>query len=243
MPEPENTSAITLKTLILSSALLLVGLLTTTVCIGYWAYQNVQARFLLKDQSGWISFPESLEVGAEIRDALQVEVNQSIPTKVPINQAIDIPVPNDIHATVTVDTSIPIKFDVAVEDTLIIDQIIPIDTVVQVTVAGIDIGLPIKGDIPIKAAVPLELIIPINNQVPLAFTAPVTLRLDEPLHARLDTVLDTIIPIKGVLDLPVTSDIEATLRFPSQPIEAGLYYFDLSLPLKNVEISTLEPLR
>jgi len=243
MPKTANTPAVTLKTLIISSTLLLLGLFSATGGIGYWVYQNVQAQFLLKDQSGWISFPESLEVGAEIRDALQVEVNQSIPTKVPINQAIDIPVPNDIHATVTVDTSIPIQFDVAVEDTLLIDQVIPIDTEVQVTVAGIDIGLPIKGDIPIKAAVPLKLIIPINNQVPLAFTSPVTLRLDEPLHAKLDTILDTTIPIKGVLNLPVTSDIEATLRFPTQPVEAGLYYFDLSLPLETVKLSAADSSR
>jgi hypothetical protein len=112
-----------------------------------------------------------------------------------------------------------------------------VDTEVEVTVAGVTLDLPIRGDVPIKADVPLNLMIPVKDEVPLKFTSPVILRLHEPLHALLDTTLDTEIPVQGTLQLPVTSQIEATLNFPPKPVEAGLYYLDLALPLEDVEFS------
>lgn len=232
---------VTLKTLLTICLILLAVLLAGSGLAGYWIFSETKARFLLREQSGWIKFPESLNVKADIHNKMQVHVDQSIATKVPIKQALSIPVPGDVNALVSVDTEIPINLKVPVKDTLAIDQTIPVDTEVEVTVAGIGIDLPIKGDIPIKAEIPLNLLIPVTDKVPLQFTSPVTLRLPEPLHAELDTALDTNIPIQGVLSLPVTSQLEATLNFPPQPVEAGLYYLDLALPLREIDFSTVSP--
>ncbi|MDX1695769.1 MAG: hypothetical protein R3208_18530 [Ketobacteraceae bacterium] len=232
---------VTLKTLLLVCLLMLLLLLGATAAATWWVFSETRARFLLREQTGWIRFPESLDVAADINNDMQVQVDQVIPAKVPIKQAIDIPVPGDINAVVEVDTRVPVAMDVVIKDTLRVDQTIPVDTEVEVTVAGVAIDLPIKGNIPIRADIPLNLTVPVRDNVPLQFTSPVRLRLSEPLHARLDTVLDTRIPIQGTLELPVTSQIEATLNFPPKPVEAGLYYLDLSLPLDEVEFSLRKP--
>ncbi|MCG8669511.1 MAG: hypothetical protein MI867_08865 [Pseudomonadales bacterium] len=235
-----NTKPVTLKSLLIICSILLAGLLLISAGIGYWFFTETKARFLLREQSGWIKFPDSLNVKADINNAMQVQVDQSIPSQVPIKQAIDIPVPGIVNAEVSVDTQIPIALQVAVTDTLSIDQTVPIDTEVEVMVAGVAITLPIKGDVPLKADVPLNLTIPVNNDVPLKFDAPVALSLKEPIHAELDTLLSTQIPIQGILELPVTSQLEATLNFPPEPVEAGLYYLDMALPLSSIEFSTLD---
>ena len=235
-----NVKPVTVKTLVVFCCLLLMVLLAISGAVGLWVFNETNARFLLREQSGWIKFPDALNVVADINNAMQVHIDQVIPAQVPVKQAIDIPVRDDVNAVVTVDTHVPIALQVAVSDTIAIDQVVTIDTEVEVTVAGVAIDLPIKGDIPIKADVPINLVIPVEDDVPLQFTAPVTLQLPEPLHAQLDTVLDTQIPIQGVLQLPVTSQLEATLNFPPQPVEAGLYYLDLALPLNSIEFSTIE---
>ena len=237
MSKQSPSNGVTVKTLLLICSGLLLLLITVTAAAGLWVLHETKARFLLREQTGWIRLPESLDVEASINNAMQVHVDQVIPAKVPVKQGIDIPVPGDINAVVAVDTRVPVVMSVVVNDTLRIDQVIPVDTEVEVTVAGVSLDLPIKGDVPIKADVPLNLTIPVNDQVPLKFTAQVVLRLHEPLHAELDTVLDTQIPIKGTLEMPVTSQLEATLNFPPDPVEAGLYYLDLSLPLNEVEFS------
>lgn len=240
MSHSSVSEGVTLKAVLLVCGGFLLLLISVTAAAGFWLLNETKARFLLREQTGWIRLPESLDVAASINNAMQVHVDQVIPAQVPVKQGIDIPVPGDINALVTVDTRVPVAMTVAVNDTLRIDQTIPVDTEVEVTVAGVALNLPIKGDIPIKANVPLNLTIPFSDQVPLQFTAPVVLRLHEPLHAELDTVLDTEIPIKGTLEMPVTSQLQATLNFPPEPVEAGLYYLDLSLPLNEVEFSLRE---
>lgn len=237
MADYQDNNPLTIKSLLLICTFILAILLSLSGGIGYWLYSETKARFLLREQSGWIKFPQSLNVKAQINNAMQVQVDQSIRSLVPIQQAIDIPVPGPIDADVTVDTKIPVDMNVAVSDKLTIDQTIPIDTEVEVMVAGVSISLPIKGNVPIKAEVPINLNIPVKDEVPLQFTAPVTLKLRDAIRAELDTTLDTQIPIQGTLELPVTSELEATLDFPQKPVEAGLYYFDLALPLNSIEFS------
>lgn len=231
---------VTWRTLLVTAAGLLGVLLVVSAGVAWWLVTNMEARFLIQDQRGWIRFPESLTVGTEIHDAVQVQVDQTIPAGVPVNQPLSIPVPDPIQAEVTVDTMIPVRMQVPVDDMLSIDQTIAVDAEVEVRVAGLPITLPIRGDIPIKADVPLQLMIDVDNQVPLQFTAPVTLRLPEPLETHLNTVIDTQIPIKGMLSLPVTSILETTLHFPTDPVEAGLYYLDVNLPLNTIRLAPLE---
>ena len=61
-----SQSFISLKTLIVACLLLLLLLLALSAGVGYWIVENTQARFIIREQRGWVSFPESVHVGGTL---------------------------------------------------------------------------------------------------------------------------------------------------------------------------------
>jgi len=107
---------------------------------------------------------------------------------------------------------------------------------VRTKVMGIPMTLPIQGDIPVKADVPVDMVIPIRHQLPLALLTQATVKLEAPLRADIDTVIETQVPFKQTLSLPLSAPVGAMLRFPDQHVKAGLNLMTLTVPFQSVRI-------
>jgi len=236
MPESQPSS-VTWRALILGAIGLLV--LMTAIAAGgaYWAWQHLTAHVVLRDQVAQIRMPSELAVRASVSNQVQVRLDQTLKIKVPVHETLSIPITEAIPLTVSVETSVPINFDVPIEHTLHLDQVIDLDTKVKTRILGFPVTLPIQGKVPLKADVPISLVVPVRKQIPVSLNTPALIRLVEPLSARIDTVLDTQVPIRESFALPVTAPVNATLSFPSQTVQAGLAHMDLQLPLQAVVLS------
>lgn len=235
MQEP-RPSALTWRTLILSTLALLI-VMTAVVGFGaHWAWQNLSAHLVLRDQAASITMPRELAIQASVSNKVQVRIDQTLKVKVPVHETLSIPITEPIPLTVAVETSVPIHFDVPIEHTLHVDQVIDLDTKVKTRILGFNVTLPIQGKVPLKADVPISLVIPIRKQVPVSLNTPALIRLAEPLSARIDAVMDTEVPIRESFSLPITAPVNATLSFPSQAVKAGLTHMDIQLPLEAVRL-------
>jgi hypothetical protein len=238
MPSPNKPSqAVTWKALILTSLVLLVLMTALAGTMAWWAFGNMAAHVVLHDQPADIRLPESLAVKAAVSKAVHVRINQTLPVRVPIDETLIIPMPDAVPVKVHVETSVPISLDVPVEHTVQIDQSFDLDTTVQTRVMGFNISLPIKGRIPLKAQVPVRLVVPVRQTLPVVLDVPASVRLSEPIKARIQTVIEAKIPIKESLQLPVTEPVNATLSFPQQRVQASLQRMDITLPFDAITLA------
>ncbi|RZI81427.1 MAG: hypothetical protein EOP38_19390 [Rubrivivax sp.] len=236
MHEP-HPSTVTWRTLILSAVAMLLVMTAVAAGGAYWAWQRLSAHVVLRDQSAQISMPAELAVRASVSNQVQVRLDQTLRLKVPVHETLSIPITDPIPLTVSIETSVPINLDVPIEHTLHVDQVIELDTKVKTRILGLPVTLPIKGKVPLKADVPISLVIPVRKQVPVSLNTPALIRLNEPLSAKIDTLLDTQVPIRESFTLPVTAPVNATLSFPSQSVKAGLKHMDIQLPLADVRLA------
>ena len=228
---------VTWKALILTSLLLLTLMTALAGAAAWWAFGHMAARVVLRDQPADIRLPESLAVKAAVSKAIHVRVHQVLPVRVPIDQVLSIPMPDAIEVKVHLETSVPIALDIPVEHTLQVDQSFDLDTTVRTRVLGIPINLPIKGRIPLKAQVPIKLVVPVRQTLPVVLDVPATVRLSEPLRARVQTVIEARIPIRESLQLPITEPVNATLSFPQQRVQASLQRMDITLPFDAITLA------
>ncbi|MDI1258389.1 hypothetical protein [Aquabacterium sp.] len=235
MHEPPS-SHLTWRTLVLSTLALLLVMTAVAGFGAHWAWQNLAAHVVLRDQEASISMPSELAVRASVSNKIEVRIDQSLRLKVPVRETLRIPITDPIPLNVIVETSVPINFDVPIEHTLHVDQVIDLDTKVKTRILGFAVTLPIQGKVPLKADVPIRLVIPVRKQVPVSLNTPALIRLAEPLSARIDTVMNTVVPIRESFSLPVTAPVNATLSFPSQSVKAGLTHMEIKLPLQAVKL-------
>lgn len=235
-------TAVTWRHLIVTAfiLLLLMGLLSGAVA--WWAWQNLAAQVVLKEQQADIRLPHELSVMASVNQRVQVKIDQTLPVRVPIHQSLSIPLEGAIPIKVSVDTVVPISIDVPFKHILKVDQVVDIDTQVKTRVLGIPMTLPIQGHIPVKADVPLDLIIPVRKDLPVALVTTANVRLAEPLRTQIDTVVEARVPIKEMLSLPVTAPVSARLTFPQQHVQAGLNMLDLTVPFNAVTLAPRDKL-
>lgn len=242
MPDASHMLAIygrpvTWRHLILTGLLLLVLMSALAGVAAWWAWHNLAAQVVLKEQVADIRLPKSLAVQASVERKVQIKLDQTLPVRVPIQQDLSIPLTEAIPIKVSVDTMVPIEIDVPVKHVFKIDQVVNLDTQVRTKVLGIPMTLPVQGQIPVRAEVPIDLVIPVRKQLPVAMVTQATVRLSEPLRTRIDTVLETRVPLRGAMALALTAPVSATLTFPQQRVQAGLNLLDLTVPFDAVTLA------
>lgn len=227
---------VTWRLLILTVACLMVAMGALSGAVAWWAWHNLAARVVLTEQQAEIALPKELAVRAQVDQKVLVTLDQSLPVRVPFQQDVSIPIEGEIPIQVSVDTVVPIAIDVPVKHTLQVDQVIELDTRVKTRLLGFEVTLPIKGRIPVKADVPIDLSIPVRKDLPVALTTEAKVRMAEPLRTRIDTVIETRVPIKAAMALPITEPVAALLTFPQQRVQAGLNLMNLTVPLADVTL-------
>ena len=240
-PLPQPSRAVTWRSLLLASLLLMLVMSGLAAGGAYWAWTHLAAQVALPPQTADVTLPPALAIRATLSNKVQVQVNQDLHVRVPIRETLSIPLHDPIEIEATINTTVPIDLDIPIEHVLKVDQAIDLDTQVKTRVLGFAVTLPVKGRVPLRADVPISLVVPVRQRVPVSLTTPVVIRIHEPLQARVDTVLDTRIPIRESFSLPVTAPVNATLNFPQQRVTAGLQSMNVRLPLKAITLSPAAP--
>jgi hypothetical protein len=228
---------VTWRHLIVTAALLLILMSGLALVAAWWAWHNLAAQVVLKEQQADILLPHSLAVQATVNRKVQIQVDQTLPVRVPIHQTLSIPLTEPIPIKVSVDTVVPISIDVPVQHVIKVDQVVELDTQVKTRVLGIPMTLPIQGRIPVKADVPIDLVIPVRKQLPVVLVTSAMVRLTEPLRTQIDTVVEARVPIHEAMSLPLTAPVSAVLTFPQQHVQAGLNLLDLTVPFEAVTLA------
>lgn len=231
---------VTWRHLILSALLLLLCMGSLSAAAAWWAWHNLAARVVLKEQMADVVLPRELAVRARVEQKVQVKVDENVSVRVPIQQDLTIPLDGDIPIQVSIDTAVPIAIDVPIKHVLKVDQTIDLDTKVRTRVLGFEMNLPVQARIPVKTDVPIDLTIPVRKTLPVALVTQAKVRLHEPLRTHVDTVIDTQVPIKAALTLPVTAPVAARLTFPDQHVQAGLNLMDITVPFDAVTLGLRE---
>ena len=228
---------VTWRHLVITAVLLLLSMAALAAGVAWWAWHNLAARVVLREQQALVRLPQELSVQASLTRKVVVKVDQVLPVRVPIQQDLVIPIKDAIPVQVSIDTIVPLRLDVPVRQTIHLDQAIDIDTQVRTRVLGVSLSVPIQGRIPVKADVPVDMVIPVKQDVPIALTTSALVRVTEPLRTRIDTVVHAQVPIHASLRLPVTEPVDARLTFPQQRVHAGLDLMDLTVPFEAVTMA------
>lgn len=213
-----------------------LGAIAGGALIGYWVFQNIDLRMVLKNQPAMVTIDEPLTVTGRVLDKLDIRIDDVIRTQVPVDQRIKVPVKETLTVIADFDGTVPIKMDVKVRDKIVIDQVLDLNAVIDAEILGDKLKLPIRGKVPVKATVPVSLDIPVNQPVHLKFTAPVGVRIKQDLDVPLKTVIDAAIPIQADLSVPVKSDLRAEVEFGKDPTAVTIVDANLRLPLRTLRL-------
>lgn len=216
--------------------LVLLGGVIGGAIVGLWVFRNVDARLVLSEQPAKITIVEPLEITGRVLDNLSIEIDDTIHSAVPVDQMLSLPIKDVLEVMAEFDSEVPIKLNVEVNDKIQLDQVLELDTTIEADLLGDIHKLPIRGKVPVKAEVPIHLTIPIDQMVKLKFRAPAKVQFQENLNVPLKTVIDTDIPIRAALSVPVKSDLRATVNFPTEPTDVMIDYSDLKLPLRTLQV-------
>lgn len=227
---------VTWKHLVITAVLLVLLMAGLAAGVAWWAWHNVAARVVLREQQALVRLPEELRVQASLSRKVVVKVDQVMPVRVPIHQDISIPLKDSIPVQVSIDTVVPINLMVPVKHVFKLDQVIDVDSTVRTRVLGIPLTLPVKGQVPVRADVPIDIEVPVKQDLPVALTTRAHVRITEPLRTRIDTVIEARVPIRESLALPVSTPVSARLTFPQQRVEAGLDLMELTVPFEAVSL-------
>lgn len=227
---------VTWKHLVLTAVLLVLLMAALAAGVAWWAWQNLAARVVLREQQALVRLPDELSVQASLTRKVLVQVDQVMPVRVPIQQDISIPLKDPIPVQVSIDTVVPVNLSVPVKHVFKLDQVIDVDSTVRTRVLGIPLSLPVKGQVPVRAEVPIDITVPFKQDLPVALTTQAHVRITEPLRTRIDTVIEAKVPIRESLALPISEPVTARLTFPQQQVEAGLDLMDLTVPFESVSL-------
>lgn len=227
---------VTWRHLILTAVILLVLMAALSAVVAWWAWHNLAARVVLREQQALVRLPPELMVEASLNRKVLVDIDQVLPVRVPIKQDLSIALKDPIPVQVSIDTVVPLNLSVPVKHVFKLDQVIDVDSTVRTRVLGIPLSLPVKGQVPIRADVPVDVVIPFRQDLPVALTTQAQVRITDPIRTRIDTVIDAKVPIRESLALPIREPVSARLTFPQQQVEAGLSLMDLTVPFDAVSL-------
>lgn len=192
-------------------------------------------RLTLSGQPARIAIESDLVVRVSPSENLAVAIDDTVHARVPVEQALAVDITQPIPLAVMLEGNVPIQMNLRVRDELAIDQSLMVDTVLQARVMGVWLRVPVRGEVPIRMRVPVDISVPVNDTARIAGRLPVRAYPREPLHARLNTTIDTDVSIRGRLDATV-SPLNATVRTSLDPLAIRIEHADLRVPLTGFGI-------
>ncbi len=161
--------------------LALVAVLAGTAGAGaaYWLLSRYTLHLPVQAQRLQVNLPGELPV--------EVEIQPQAATDGDTLQEIPVQIDEQFRTQVRVDTQIPVRMTVPFRGEVPVNITLPLDTRVRTRVLGMNLELPIQGQIPLRFSLPVDLSIPINQTLPMRFDLPVTTRIRQTVGVKVPT--------------------------------------------------------
>lgn len=223
--------------LLLWALVVLVGATVGALLVFHLVIRQLEARLLVTDADLLAYVDQVLEVDASVLNALDIQLNDTVSTRVPVDTLLSVPVEQALELDAVFDAVVPIRVDVPVNDVILLEQDVELDTVVEADLLGETFELPLRGRFPIRAEVPISLLVPIDQPVRLRFTAPIKARLRQNLEVPLKTEIIADVPLQTEMSVPVLNDVVVTVEIPRDPpLPVTLNYADLLIPVGDLRL-------
>jgi hypothetical protein len=221
----QTRAAVGWRGLLAMFALFAVVSAATGAGAAYWILKRYTLHLPLDTQHLNVRLPEHLPVEVEIlpQDTTAATELRDFPVRV-----------NDNFKTVVrVDTRVPVRINVPFRGEVPVDLVLPLKTRVKTRVLGVNMELPIEGEIPLRFKLPVNLMIPIDQTLPMKFDLPVNTRIDQIVNIQVQTLQAARIRLR-----------DPGLRVTLQDGEfvVPLSWLSLTAPTDNGEASQLGPL-
>jgi hypothetical protein len=221
--------------------LVLAGAAIGAFLVFWFVVLRLEARLLVTGEPLKAYVDQTLDVTASVLNELDIELDETISTRVPVDELLSVPVEQPLNLVAEFDAVVPVRADVPVRDVILLEQNIDIDTVVEADLLGETFRLPLRGSFPVRAEVPVNLIVPIDQPVRMAFTAPIKARLKQNLEVPLKTEIVADVPLQTRMTVPVLNDLEVTADVQRQPaLDVRLNYADLAIPLAKIRFGLVD---
>lgn len=204
-------------------------LLLFTAVVVFIVLPNYVLQMGMAQQALSIELPATLPVQVQLAEPINARMDSAIQLSVPIDQKLPMRIDERLFLDVHFDADIPLDFEV------VIDNDVAVDSMMQTTVFGVPMTLPIKGKLPV------HMIVPISQTMPLKFSAPISVDLKKAFEIELKTTLDTAVEIHEDLSIPVLEALDTEIRMrPDTPINVQVGAERLAVPLGSVRVVPAE---
>jgi hypothetical protein len=209
------------------STLLILGL----AGFGFWYLRahGFSVRVPLGGQRMTVVLPSRLAVQARVTSNPQARIDTRIPVDVPLAQTLTVPLRQDLHATVHFDHDVPLHTTIDYHGSVHVHQSIPLDATVHASVLGMDLEIPVKGNIPIDTTIPVDLQVPVDQSIHLRFQAPIRAHLDEALRVPLHGTIHSDVVVDHRFSVALPEALAAEVDLPKNPVPITVKSWDLKL--------------
>lgn len=218
-------------------ATLAVGMTLVVYLLFLWLFFTVaqdwaKARLPLLQVPMAMQLPKYMPVRSTVNNVLHADVDQILEVTVPVNQWVMGNFPREISLEVDLDTVVTlqtvINYQAMVPVSATFELMVPLNNPLW------PIEVPAK--LPLTFAVPVNFQVPIQHELPVNMTLPVLARIPEPVPVKLQTTLDSKVPVKAALQANVASEAVAQLMVPTAPVQLFLDKADLQLAISDVSL-------
>ena len=226
----------------LAAGVVLGGAVIIGGFLGYWLFVNLRFGLSLSNQPLAVTLPEELKVTSEVTNILDIDMQGDIRTSVPFNKPVTVPFRGEYDIDIALDTLVPVEFNVVYEG------VIPVDTYADIEArTTLDFktikqyrDLKIKARLPLKFDLPVKFNVPVKDNLRFTYNGPIKAVLNQNIETRVNTTLNTVLPVNQTVSAPVTRSFGLNLHLPQHPVRAIINESDINAAVDSVRLEIAE---
>lgn len=202
--------------------------------LGFWCYAYLGIGIDLQHQQGKMLLPPQLKANIAVTNSFAIQLDGKVKVDVPINQTLIVPLAGTYKTGIKLDTPIPIKFDVHYKGTIPIKTVAEINDTTALVMPNLP-KFPLHLQVPLEFNLPVDMVIPVNSTLRFAYEGPIMLGFNQHTSTRLNTVVDTQLPLNHMMQVPLLTSFDVRVYPEAKPLNMMLHTH-LQQPISTLQI-------
>lgn len=216
----------------------LVGAVGLGALAGFVLILNIAVGLTLTDQPAALTFPETLQVEANVTNALDVVLAGDIQATVPFRQTLRLPLQGRYRTDLDLQTPVELDLDI------VYDGLIPVDTFAEISArAPFNFdnvrtfrGIVFDAQLPMKLQVPVRFEVPVKETIDFRYKGRVMVTMDSVVDAPIDTVIPATLAVNEDVTTPLAASFGMKMVMPRTPQRVVIDHADLRMPLRSLRL-------
>lgn len=223
----------------LAGGVVLVGAVILGGALGFWLFFNLWFGLTLDDQPLAVTLPKSLDVITEVTNVLDIKMQGDIHAKVPFDKEVIVPFRGTYDIDIDLDALVPIQFNVVYKGVIPVDTMADIEarTTLNFKTLKQFRDLKIKAKLPLKFDLPVTLNVPVKDVLHFHYKGPIKAVMNQNVKTRVNTILNTTLPVNQIVQAPVTRKFGMRLHLPQTPVRAVINHSEMKIDLDTLKLS------